>query len=119
MISDFSERGGAFAFEIYMSNEVTFQEILPDLLKRVVPGGVYLGVAHLLVLKRLTKPWTMRHTPRRLQLVLSQKGNGFGGERIRRSYVVVFVEVISARIGPTVARSINGKGARIWQPSWT
>ena len=45
MISDFSERGGAFAFEMYMSNEVTFQDILPDLLKRVAPGGVYLGVA--------------------------------------------------------------------------
>jgi hypothetical protein len=45
MISDFSERGGTFDFEMYMSNEVTFQEILPDLLKRVAPGGVYLGVA--------------------------------------------------------------------------
>jgi len=42
MISDFSERGGTFAFEMYMSNEVTFQDILPDLLKRVAPGGVYL-----------------------------------------------------------------------------
>jgi len=45
MISDFSEPGGTFAFEMFMSNEVTFQEILPDLLKRVPPGGVYLGVA--------------------------------------------------------------------------
>jgi len=45
MISDFSEPGGTFAFEMFMSNEVTFQEILPDLLKRVSPGGVYLGVA--------------------------------------------------------------------------
>src|SRR5438552_787128 len=46
MISDFSETGGAFNFEMYMSNEVTFQTILPDLLKRVSPaGGVYLGVA--------------------------------------------------------------------------
>jgi hypothetical protein len=45
MISDFSEPGGTFAFEMYMSNEETFQLILPDLLKRVPTGGVYLGVA--------------------------------------------------------------------------
>jgi hypothetical protein len=45
LITDFSEPGGDFAFEMYMSNEVTFQEILPDLLRRVQPGGVYLGVA--------------------------------------------------------------------------
>jgi len=45
MITDFSEPGGTFAFEMFMSNEVTFQDILPDLLKRVAPGGVYLGVA--------------------------------------------------------------------------
>src|SRR5215831_7294568 len=45
LITDFSEPGGNFLFEMYMSNEVTFQEILPDLLKRVQPGGVYLGVA--------------------------------------------------------------------------
>src|SRR5262245_36147917 len=44
MITDFSERGGTFDFEMYMSNEVTFQTILPDLLKTVRPGGVYLGV---------------------------------------------------------------------------
>ena len=45
LITDFSEPGGDFAFEMYMSNEVTFQEILPDLLRRAQPGGVYLGVA--------------------------------------------------------------------------
>ena len=45
MITDFSEPGGTFAFEMFMSNEVTFQDILPDLLRRVPPGGVYLGVA--------------------------------------------------------------------------
>jgi len=45
MISEFSEPGGTFAFEMFMSNEVTFQEILPQLLKQVSPGGVYLGVA--------------------------------------------------------------------------
>jgi hypothetical protein len=45
LITEFSEPGGNFVFEMYMSNEETFQEILPDLLKRVQPGGVYLGVA--------------------------------------------------------------------------
>jgi hypothetical protein len=45
MITDFSEPGGTFDFEMFMSNEVTFQTILPDLLKRVSPGAVYLGVA--------------------------------------------------------------------------
>jgi hypothetical protein len=44
MINNFSERGGSFDFEMFMSNEVTFQEILPNLLKIVAPGGVYLGV---------------------------------------------------------------------------
>jgi hypothetical protein len=45
MISDFSETGGTFVFEMYMSNEVTFQTIIPDLLKVAPQGGVYLGVA--------------------------------------------------------------------------
>src|SRR5205814_1616836 len=45
LINDFSEPGGNFIFEMYMSNEETLQEILPDLLGRVQPGGVYIGVA--------------------------------------------------------------------------
>jgi len=45
LITDFSEPGGNFAFEMYMSNEETFQEILPELVRRVPAGGVYLGVA--------------------------------------------------------------------------
>src|SRR4051812_38095268 len=45
MISGFSEPGGRFAFEMYMSNEETFQFIVPELLRRVSPNGVYLGVA--------------------------------------------------------------------------
>jgi hypothetical protein len=45
IVTDYSEPGGDFAFEMYMSNEETFQQILPDLLRRVQPGGVYLGVA--------------------------------------------------------------------------
>ena len=40
IVTDYSEPGGDFAFEMYMSNEETFQEILPDLLKRVQgPAG--------------------------------------------------------------------------------
>jgi len=31
MISDFSEPGGTFDFEMFMSNEVTFQMILPSI----------------------------------------------------------------------------------------
>jgi hypothetical protein len=45
MTSDFSETGGTFAFEMFMSNEVTFQTIIPDLLKIAPQGGAYLGVA--------------------------------------------------------------------------
>jgi len=44
MISAFSEPGGTFDFEMFMSNEVTFQTIIPDVLRIVPPGGVYLGV---------------------------------------------------------------------------
>jgi len=45
MITDFSEEGGSFDFEMFMSNEASFQSVLPDLLTRVAAGGVYLGVA--------------------------------------------------------------------------
>jgi hypothetical protein len=45
MITDFSEAGGSFDFEMFMSNEASFQTVLPDLLSRASPGGVYLGVA--------------------------------------------------------------------------
>src|SRR4030095_492264 len=45
MITEFSEAGGEFNFEMYMSNEATFQTVLPELLNRVSPGGVCLGAA--------------------------------------------------------------------------
>jgi hypothetical protein len=45
IIDTFSERGGKFDFEMYMSNEVTFQNIIPDLVTRVPPGSAYIGVA--------------------------------------------------------------------------
>jgi len=44
-IETFSESGGRFDFEMYMSNEVTFQNIIPDLVARVPLGTAYIGVA--------------------------------------------------------------------------
>ena len=44
MISEFSEPGGYFQYEIITSNEISYQSILPDLMKTARPGGVYLGV---------------------------------------------------------------------------
>src|SRR5215831_9951589 len=45
MVTDFSEPGGAFAYENFVSNEVSYQDILPELTRIVKPGGAYLGVA--------------------------------------------------------------------------
>jgi len=45
MISDFSEPGGSFQLEIITSNEQSYQYVLPQLVARIKPGGVYLGVA--------------------------------------------------------------------------
>jgi hypothetical protein len=44
MVTDFSEPGGYFHSDNYLSNEIAFQEILPDLQRTVKPGGAYLGV---------------------------------------------------------------------------
>jgi len=44
LITDFSESGGFFRSENFVSNESTFQHVIPDLRKRAKPGGVYLGV---------------------------------------------------------------------------
>jgi hypothetical protein len=44
MISDFSEEGGTFTFENFLSNEVTFQEVIPALKQKAMPRGAYLGV---------------------------------------------------------------------------
>jgi hypothetical protein len=41
---DFSESGGTFHSENYVSNEGRFQLILPDLVGRARQGGLYLGV---------------------------------------------------------------------------
>src|SRR5262245_13196160 len=45
MVTGFSEAGGAFPYENFVSNEVSYQDILPELTRIVKPGGAYLGVA--------------------------------------------------------------------------
>jgi hypothetical protein len=45
LINDLSEPGGTFQFENFVSNEASYQNVLPELTKRVKPGGVYVGVA--------------------------------------------------------------------------
>jgi hypothetical protein len=44
MVSEFSEPGGYFQYDIVTSNEMSYQYVLPDLMKRIKPGGAYLGV---------------------------------------------------------------------------
>ena len=43
-ITDFSEEGGFFRFENFLSNELGFQYVIPTLKELTKPGGVYLGV---------------------------------------------------------------------------
>ena len=44
MVSDYSEPGGFFRSDNFVSNEITFQWVLPELEKTMKVGGVYLGV---------------------------------------------------------------------------
>ena len=44
MIVDFSEAGGPFPSDNFISNETTYQEVIPELRKRSSPDGAYLGV---------------------------------------------------------------------------
>jgi hypothetical protein len=44
MVRDLSEPGGYFRSDNLISNESTFQQVIPALKKRTPPGGVYLGV---------------------------------------------------------------------------
>src|SRR6266699_963989 len=44
MISEFSEPGGYFMYENFLSNEKSYQDPIPALRKAAKPGGVYLGV---------------------------------------------------------------------------
>ena len=44
VLRDFSEPGGYFRSDNFISNESTFQKVIPDLQEKLSPGGVYLGV---------------------------------------------------------------------------
>jgi hypothetical protein len=44
IVTDFSEPGGFFRSDNFVSNENTFQYVIPELVRRTKPGGVYLGV---------------------------------------------------------------------------
>jgi hypothetical protein len=44
MVSGFSEDGGYFRFENFLSNEIAFQWVIPELKETTKPGGVYMGV---------------------------------------------------------------------------
>ena len=44
MISDFSEPSGYFQYDIVTSNEVSYQHVMPELMKTPRSGGAYLGV---------------------------------------------------------------------------
>ena len=44
LVTDFSEANGYFRSDNFVSNETTYQWVIPDLLHTTKPGGVYLGV---------------------------------------------------------------------------
>jgi hypothetical protein len=44
LISEMSEPDGYFRSDNFVSNEAAFQYVIPGLLRRIPPGGVYLGV---------------------------------------------------------------------------
>lgn len=44
IVNEFSEPGGYFRSDNFVSNESTFQWVIPDLSKKLKRGGVYLGV---------------------------------------------------------------------------
>src|SRR5262245_39639064 len=44
MVSDFSEVGGFFRSDNFVSNETSFQHVIPELRRKTKPGGVYIGV---------------------------------------------------------------------------
>lgn len=45
LVEDFSEPNGDFPYENFVSNEITYQTVIPELKRTIQPGGVYLGVA--------------------------------------------------------------------------
>ena len=44
LLNELSEPGGEFFEDNYVSNETSYLQVVPGLLERVQPGGVYLGV---------------------------------------------------------------------------
>jgi hypothetical protein len=44
LIDEFSEPGGVFQSENFLSNETGFQAVIPRLVQRTTPDGVYMGV---------------------------------------------------------------------------
>lgn len=44
MITEFSEVGGYFRSDNFVSNETTFQFVIPELMNTIKAGGIYLGV---------------------------------------------------------------------------
>jgi hypothetical protein len=45
LMREYSEPGGTFRSENLVSNETSLQWVIPELVRRIPPGGVYLGVA--------------------------------------------------------------------------
>ena len=45
LMREYSEPGGTFRSENFVSNETSLQWVIPELTRRIPPGGVYLGVA--------------------------------------------------------------------------
>jgi hypothetical protein len=45
LMREHSEPGGTFRSENFVSNETSLQWVIPELVRQVAPGGVYLGVA--------------------------------------------------------------------------
>jgi len=45
LVTSFSEPGGHFQYENFVSNEISYQQIMPELMRTGRIGGVYLGVA--------------------------------------------------------------------------
>ena len=44
LVAEFSEEGGSFPSQNFVSNELTFQYVIPSLTEKTKTGGVYLGV---------------------------------------------------------------------------
>ena len=44
LIAEFSEPDGHYPYTVITSNEIAYQEVIPQLTKSIAPGGAYLGV---------------------------------------------------------------------------